>query len=99
MAKGRAGLSTGFRAKGYAGAYQDAGGYQGEGVCRGLSGRRGYQGAIRAKGCRGEGQGANRVRNAKKAGYYARIVDVKKPRDCRALMGYLIASRVIFCTS
>ena len=26
------------------------------------------------------GQGANRAYNAKKAGYYARIVDVKKPR-------------------
>ena len=59
------------------------------------------QGAIRMQGMgyQGEGYGANHAYNAKKAGIIARIVDVKKPRDCRALMGYLIASRVIFCTS
>ena len=47
----------------------------------------------------GEGRrakGANRAHNAKKAGYYARIVDVKKPCKRRALMGYLIAASAIF---
>ena len=75
------------------------GGKQGVTGCRGIQGVTGCRGMQRdAEGFRA-GQGANRAHNAKKAGYYARIVDVKKPRDCRALMGYLIAARAIFCTS
>ena len=80
---------------------RNGGGNHGEG-----QGRIRMQGANRTQGLRagltgrrGEGRGADRAHNAKKAGYYARIVDVKKPCNCRALMGYLIAVRAIFCTS
>ena len=76
---------------------RNGGGNHGEGQganrTQGLTGRRGEAGC-RAKG-RGEGQGAQ----CEKAGYYARFVDVKKPCNRGALMGYLIAARVIFCTS
>ena len=87
---------------------------QGEGIRDQGSGRRDQGEGIQGEGIQGEGirdqgsgiragrrdqGGAIIVRTMRKTGIIARIVDVKKPRACVALMGYLTAARAIFGTS
>ena len=100
----RAGLEAGAKGRSGQGRIRTQGLRAGAGSRAKGEGRRakgcrgeGMQGR-RAKGCRGEGQGANRAHNAKN-GHNSPLIDVKKPRYCGALMGYLIADSAIFGTS